>query len=91
MPLKGGKYLDGAFAWFSPFSMLTGVAVVFGYALLGATWIVLKTEGRVQRIAFDLTRPLMLGVIAFMLLVSAWLPFSPRAARGTANAAPARR
>ena len=75
MSLKGGKYLGGAFAWFSPFSMLTGIAVVFGYALLGATWIVLKTDGRVQRIAFDLTRPLMMGVIAFMLLVSAWLPF----------------
>ena len=76
MPLKGGKYVhEAAFAWFSPFSMLTGVAVVFGYALLGATWLILKTEGRVQRIAFDLTRPLMLGVIAFMLLVSAWLPF----------------
>jgi len=75
MPLQGGKYLSGAFAFFSPFSMLTGVAVVFGYALLGATWLVLKTEGRLQRIAFDLTRPLMLAVIAFMLLVSAWLPF----------------
>ncbi len=76
MPLKGGKYVhEAAFAWFSPFSMLTGVAVVFGYALLGATWLVLKTDGRVQRIAFDLTRPLMLAVIAFMLLVSAWLPF----------------
>ena len=76
MPLAGGKYVhDPAFAWFSPFSMLTGVAVVFGYALLGATWLVLKTERRVQRIAFDLTRPLMLAVIAFMLLVSSWLPF----------------
>ena len=76
MPLQGGKYIhNAAFAWFSPFSMLTGVAVVFGYALLGATWLILKTEGRVQRIAFDLTRPLMLGVIAFMLLVSSWLPF----------------
>jgi cytochrome d ubiquinol oxidase subunit II len=76
MPLKGGKYVhEAAFAWFSPFSMLTGVAVVFGYALLGATWLILKTQGRVQRIAFDLTRPLMLGVIAFMLLVSSWLPF----------------
>ena len=80
MPLKGGKYVHGGFAglnleWFSPFSMLTGVAVVFGYALLGATWIVLKTDGRLQRIAFDLTRPLMMAVIAFMLLVSAWLPF----------------
>lgn len=75
MPLKGGKYLGGTFAWFSPFSVLTGVALVFGYALLGATWLVLKTEGRLQRIAFDLTRPLMLAVIAFMLLVSSWLPF----------------
>ncbi|HZD51509.1 MAG TPA: cytochrome d ubiquinol oxidase subunit II, partial [Woeseiaceae bacterium] len=75
MPLKGGKYLGGAFAWFSPFSMLTGVALVFGYALLGSAWIVLKTEDRVQRIAFDLMRPLMLAVISFMLLVSAWLPF----------------
>lgn len=75
MPLKGGKYLSGAFAWFSPFSVLTGVALVFGYALLGATWLVLKTDGRLQRIAFDLTRPLMLAVIAFMLLVSSWLPF----------------
>ena len=76
MPLQGGKYVhEAAFAWFSPFSMLTGVALVFGYALLGATWLILKTDGRLQRIAFDLTRPLMLGVIAFMLLVSSWLPF----------------
>jgi cytochrome d ubiquinol oxidase subunit II len=75
IPLHPGKYLHGAFAWFSPFAMMTGVAVVFGYALLGATWLVLKTEGRLQRIAFDLTRPLMLVVIGFMLIVSAWLPF----------------
>jgi cytochrome bd ubiquinol oxidase subunit II len=75
IPLHPGKYLHGAFAWFSPFAMVTGVAVVFGYALLGATWLVLKTEGRLQRIAFDLTRPLMLVVIGFMLIVSAWLPF----------------
>ena len=76
MPLAGGKYVHNpAFAWFSPFSMLTGTAVVFGYALLGATWLILKTEGRVQEIAFHLARPLMLAVIAFMGLVSAWLPF----------------
>lgn len=75
MPLTGGKYLHGTFAWFSPFSVLTGMALVFGYALLGATWLGLKTEGRPQRIARDLTRPLMLAVIAFMIMVSAWLPF----------------
>jgi len=75
MPLQGGKYVHGAFAWFSPFSMLTGVALVFGYALLGSTWLILKTEGRMQRVARQLTRPLVLVVVAFMGLVSAWLPF----------------
>jgi len=75
MPLQGGKYMDGVFGWFSPFSMLTGVAVLFGYALLGSTWLILKTEGRMQDVARGLTRPLVLVVVAFMGLVSAWLPF----------------
>lgn len=75
LPLAGGKYLSGAFAWFSPFSMLTGIAVMFGYALLGSCWLILKTEGDLQRVARSLTRPLVLVVVAFMGLVSAWLPF----------------
>ncbi len=75
MPLEEGRYLGGAFDWFSPFSMLTGVAVVFGYALLGAGWLILKTEGRLQKVARTVTRPLVLVVVAFMGLVSAWLPF----------------
>ncbi|WP_147653772.1 cytochrome d ubiquinol oxidase subunit II [Vulcaniibacterium gelatinicum] len=75
MPVQEGKYVGGAFDWFSPFSMLTGVALVFGYALLGSTWLVLKTEGRLQQVARTLTRPLVLVTVAFMGLVSAWLPF----------------
>jgi cytochrome d ubiquinol oxidase subunit II len=75
LPLEHGRYLGGAFGWFSPFAMLTGVALVFGYALLGSAWLILKTEGRVQRMARVLTRPLVLVVVAFMGLVSAWLPF----------------
>ncbi|MFL6591403.1 MAG: cytochrome d ubiquinol oxidase subunit II [Luteimonas sp.] len=75
MPLNGGKYLHGTFGWFSPFSMLTGIALVFGYALLGSTWLILKTEQRMQLVARTLTRPLTLVVVAFMGLVSAWLPF----------------
>lgn len=71
----GAVHLPSALAWFSPFSMLTGVAVLFGYALLGATWLVLKTAGGLQQVARTLTRPLVLVVVAFMGLVSAWLPF----------------
>lgn len=75
MPLQAGKYVGGAFGWFSPFSMLTGVAVMSGYALLGATWLILKTEGKLQAMARTLARPLTLNVFAFIGLVSAWLPF----------------
>jgi cytochrome d ubiquinol oxidase subunit II len=79
IPRAGGGaaavHLPAAFAWFSPFTMLTGIAVLFGYALLGATWLVLKTAGPLQRTARTLTRPLVLVVVAFMGLVSAWLPF----------------
>jgi cytochrome d ubiquinol oxidase subunit II len=75
MPLQDGKYLGGVLGWFSPFSMLTGAAVVFGYALLGGSWLILKTEGAMQRVARSLTRPLVLVVVVFMGLVSAWLPF----------------
>lgn len=75
MPLHEGRYLGGAFGWFSPFSMLTGVAVVFGYALLGSTWLIMKTDAGLQNIVYALTRPLVAVVVAFMGLVSASLPF----------------
>jgi len=74
MPLQQGQYVGGLLGFFSPFSMLTGVAVVFGYALLGASWLILKTEGPLQKMARTLARPLTLVVVAFMGLVSAWLP-----------------
>lgn len=75
LQIVDGRYAGGAFSWFSPFSMLTGAAVVFGYALLGSTWLILKTEGREQAFARTLTRPLVVAVIVFMGLVSTWLPF----------------
>lgn len=75
IPLVDGVYQGGAFAWFSPFAMLTGAALVAGYALLGSTWLILKTEGRVQALARQMTRPLVVAVIAAMGLVSSWLPF----------------
>jgi cytochrome d ubiquinol oxidase subunit II len=75
LPVQDGHYAGGVFGFFSPFSMLTGMAVVAGYALLGAGWLILKTEGRLQQVARTFARPLTLLVVAFMGLVSAWLPF----------------
>jgi cytochrome d ubiquinol oxidase subunit II len=75
LPVKDAALVGGVLHWFSPFSMLTGIAVVFGYALLGSTWLILKTEGAMQNIAYSLTRPLVAVTVAFMLLVSTSLPF----------------
>ena len=75
LPVQDGHYAGGVFGFFSPFSMLTGMAVVACYALLGAGWLILKTEGRLQQVARTFARPLTLLVVAFMGLVSAWLPF----------------
>jgi cytochrome d ubiquinol oxidase subunit II len=49
IPLVDGVYQGGPFAWFSPFAMLTGAALVAGYALLGSTWLILKTGGACRR------------------------------------------
>lgn len=46
--IEGRAYAGGWFDWLTPFSVLTGIAVVIGYALLGATWLILKTEGPIQ-------------------------------------------
>jgi cytochrome d ubiquinol oxidase subunit II len=59
---------------FTPFSLLTGVCLVFGYALLGAGWLVLKTEGALQRRARRWGRNAFLGVCVAVLAVSIWTP-----------------
>jgi cytochrome d ubiquinol oxidase subunit II len=47
--ISGRAYAGGWWDWLTPFSIITGVSVAIGYALLGATWLVLKAEGRLQQ------------------------------------------
>ncbi|MFN2334496.1 MAG: cytochrome d ubiquinol oxidase subunit II [Wenzhouxiangellaceae bacterium] len=70
------KYVGGAFDWLTPFTLMTGIGVVVGYALLGATWTVLKTEGKTQDWAFKASERLILAVFGFFILVSIWTPLS---------------
>ncbi len=46
--ISGRAYAGGWWDWLTPFSLLTGVSVIAAYALLGATWLVMKTEGSLQ-------------------------------------------
>ena len=71
---RGGQYVGGAFDWLSGFSLLTGCALVAGYALLGASWMIVKTGGTLQDRAFAWTQRLLWTVLAFMVGVSLWVP-----------------
>lgn len=73
--VAGRAYAGGWWDWLTPFSLLTGLAVVTGYALLGATWLVLKTEGGLQHRMRRLAWPLGLATLGFMGLVSLVTPF----------------
>jgi len=48
VPVANGQYVGGAFEWLAPLPVLTGIGLVFGYALLGAGWIVLKSDGELR-------------------------------------------
>jgi len=73
--VEGRQYAGGWWDWLTPFSILTGVAVLIGYALLGATWLNLKTNGHIQTRSAALARPLSLIMLALIGIVSLWTPF----------------
>jgi cytochrome d ubiquinol oxidase subunit II len=68
-------YAGGWWDWLTPFSLLTGVALAVGYALLGATWLVMKTEDRLQRRARHFAWISGIGTLALIGLVSLITPF----------------
>ena len=77
--LQGVKVANDAYAggwldWLSPFSLLTGVALTIGYALLGATWLIWKTEGETQHQARRLAVGLGVATLAALAAVSAATP-----------------
>jgi cytochrome bd ubiquinol oxidase subunit II len=70
-----GRHFSGtSFDWVTPFALLTGVALMFGYALLGAGWLILKTEGTLQHWARKSGRTSLIAVLIAILAVSIWTP-----------------
>lgn len=79
--VRNGVFAGGAFDWATPFSLLCGISLIVGYALLGATWLVMKTEGAIARRARRQAKFLLTLVLVAMTLVSLWTPLvEPRIA-----------
>ncbi len=73
--VTGRAYSGGWWDWLTPFSLMTGVSLVVGYALLGATWLIMKAEGDLQRHAVRLSWKLGAGTLLAVAAVSAATPF----------------
>ena len=73
--VEGRAYAGGWWDWLTPFSLLTGASVVIAYALLGACWLIWKTEGALQEQMFRYARPLGIALIVAVGAVSLATPF----------------
>ncbi len=73
--VTGRSYSGGWWEWLSPFSVLTGVSVVAGYALLGSCWLIYRTEHGLQDKAFALAKLTGIATLVAVLAVSAATPF----------------
>lgn len=74
-----GVFVGGPLDFITPFTLLTGVGLVAGYALLGSTWTLMKTEGVTRQWAQRMARPLLLMVLAVFGLISFWTPIVDQA------------
>ncbi|HEY6716084.1 MAG TPA: cytochrome d ubiquinol oxidase subunit II, partial [Reyranella sp.] len=73
--VKNRAYAGGWFDWLQPFTVLVGVSLVCGYALLGSTWLIMKSEGTLQARSYRLAFGLGIGTIVAIGAVSAATPF----------------
>jgi cytochrome d ubiquinol oxidase subunit II len=74
IPVEGDHFAGHTFTWLTPFSLMCGVALIIGYALIGACWIIMKTTAEAEQRARRLARPLLVALLACIVVVSVWTP-----------------
>jgi cytochrome d ubiquinol oxidase subunit II len=74
VPVRDNAYAGGALDWITPFAVFAGFGLSAAYALLGATWLVMKTEGPLQQRMRAIARYLVWALLAFIVGISIWTP-----------------
>ena len=73
--VEGRVFAGSAFDWLTPFSITVGVALLCGYVLLGAAWLIMKTDAEVHVWSRKIALYIIFYVIVFMGVVSLWVPY----------------
>ena len=73
--VEGRSYAGGWWEWLSPFSILTGLSLMVGYVLLGSTWLIWQTEGRLRDDARRFARIAVPALLVAIGAVSLYTPF----------------
>ncbi len=73
--VEGRHFVGSSLDCFTWFSLFTGIALVFGYGLLGAGWLIFKTEGTLQESSRRQGRWCFIGVILAIIITTLWTPF----------------
>lgn len=76
LPVVDHAYAGGSLDWFSPFPLFCGLALIVAYAQLGCTWLIMKTEERLQEHMYHLARPFAFVLLAIVIVISVWTPIS---------------
>jgi cytochrome d ubiquinol oxidase subunit II len=72
--VENNKFAGGAFDWLTPFALVTALAVVAGYVLLSAGWLIMKGDEALRDWAYIIARYALIAVAAFILIFSLWTP-----------------
>ncbi|WP_312484016.1 cytochrome d ubiquinol oxidase subunit II [Stutzerimonas nitrititolerans] len=75
-PVADRAYAGGSLDWLTPFSVFCGLALIVAYALLGCTWLIMKTAGDLQQRMHDLGPSLVWAVLLVTGIVSLWTPLT---------------
>ncbi|WP_010430745.1 cytochrome d ubiquinol oxidase subunit II [Vibrio cyclitrophicus] len=74
--VENRTFVGGQLDWVAPFPIFCGFALIATYALLGNTWLIMKTEGELQQSMFHFTRKTLAAMMASLVIVSAWTPLA---------------
>ncbi|NIY93125.1 cytochrome d ubiquinol oxidase subunit II [Vibrio diazotrophicus] len=72
--VENRTFVGGQLDWIAPFPLFCGFALIATYALLGSTWLIMKTEGELQQSMFRFANKTLMVMIAALVIISAWTP-----------------